>query len=329
MRFLPDRFTTLLIGTVLLASFLPIHGEAAVWFDLATNAAISLLFFMHGAKLSRSAAIAGFTHWRLHALIVGVTFVVFPLFGLFLGVFSPAFITPALYGGILFICVLPSTVQSSIAFTSIAGGNVPAAIGAATLSNILGMFLTPLLVGFLISGQGRGFSFDIVSTILLQLLAPFVLGQILQPWFSAPIARHKKVLTLLDRGAILMVVYMAFSDAVMGGLWRTLSVPDFAIMIITDIVLLFTVMAVTVIGSRRLGFSREDEIAIVFCGSKKSLASGMPMASVIFAGQNVGAMVLPLIFFHQFQLMVCAVLAQRYTSRTAEAGAGVAVPATP
>jgi hypothetical protein len=133
---------------------------------------------------------------------VGVTFVVFPLFGLILGVLSPALITPALYGGILFICVLPSTVQSSIAFTSIAGGNVPAAIGAATLSNILGMFLTPLLVTVLISGRGQGFSFDIVSTILLQLLAPFILGQILQPWIAGAIARHKKVLTLLDRGAI-------------------------------------------------------------------------------------------------------------------------------
>jgi sodium/bile acid cotransporter 7 len=175
------------------ASISNLFPKRQLGFDLATNAAISFLFFMHGAKLSRSAAIAGFTHWRLHALIVGVTFVVFPLFGLILGVLSPALITPALYGGILFICVLPSTVQSSIAFTSIAGGNVPAAIGAATLSNILGMFLTPLLVTVLISGQGQGFSFDIVSTILLQLLAPFILGQILQPWIAGAIARHKKV----------------------------------------------------------------------------------------------------------------------------------------
>jgi sodium/bile acid cotransporter 7 len=319
MRFLPDRFTTLLICTVLLASFLPIYGTAADWFDLATKCAIGLLFFMHGAKLSRAAVIAGFTHWRLHLFIVAVTFVVFPILGLMLGLLSPALLQPALYAGIMFICVLPSTVQSSIAFTSIAGGNVPAAIGAATLSNILGMLLTPLLVGLLISGHGEGFSFDIVGTILLQLLAPFVAGQILQPWISGFITEHKKVLTLVDRGAILMVVYLAFSEAVIGGLWRTLSISDFATMIITDMVLLFAVLVITTAGSRLLGFSREDEIAIVFCGSKKSLASGLPMASVIFVGQNVGAMVLPLIFFHQIQLMVCAVLARNYAAAGAKA----------
>lgn len=314
MRFLPDRFTTLLICTVVLASFLPISGIAAEWFDVATTCAIGLLFFMHGAKLSRSAVVAGFTHWRLHLLIVAVTFFVFPALGLLLGLASPALLNPALYAGILFICVLPSTVQSSIAFTSIAGGNVPAAIGAATLSNILGMLLTPLLVGLLLGGHGGGFSLNIVGTILLQLLAPFILGQVLQPWIGKFMARYKKALAIVDRGAILMVVYSAFSAAVIEGLWRTLSIGDFAVMIITDMVLLFAVLGITTLASRMLGFSREDEIAIVFCGSKKSLASGMPMASVIFAGQNIGAIVLPLIFFHQIQLMVCAILARNYAA---------------
>jgi sodium/bile acid cotransporter 7 len=67
--------------------------------------------------------------------------------------------------------------------------------------------------------------------------------------------------------------------------------------------------------SRRLGFSREDEITIVFCGSKKSLSSGIPMAKVFFAPGALGMVILPLMLFHQIQLMVCAVLAAQWARR--------------
>ena len=312
-RFLPDTFTTLLVAAVLLASVLPITGEAQVRMALATKLAIALLFFLHGARLSRDVVIAGLLHWRLHGVILFVSFVIFPLLGLAIGLLLPASLPPALYTGILFLCVLPSTVQSSIAFTSMAGGNVPAAICAASASNILGMFLTPLLVGLLLSASGGGgFSMTALEQILLQLLAPFILGQILQPWIGDWIRARKKLLSPVDRGSILMVVYLAFSSAVVEGLWRTLSLRDLGIVVAVDVVLLATVLTVTMFGSRFLGFSRDDEITITFCGSKKSLASGVPMAGAIFAGQSVGAIVLPLMLFHQIQLMVCALIAQRY-----------------
>ncbi|MGO7424179.1 bile acid:sodium symporter family protein, partial [Rhizobium ruizarguesonis] len=220
--------------------------------------------------------------------------------------------------GILFLCVLPSTVQSSIAFTSMAGGNVPAAICSASASNIFGMFLTPLLVGLLFSVGGHGgFSFDALEQILLQLLAPFIVGQILQPWIGDWIRAKKKILMPVDRGSILMVVYLAFSTAVVEGLWHTFSIADIAVVIVADVVLLAIVLVLTMFGSRWLGFNKADEITITFCGSKKSLASGVPMANVIFAGQSIGAIVLPLMLFHQIQLMVCAVIAQKYAAAAA------------
>lgn len=312
-RFLPDTFTMLLLAAVLLASVLPVTGGAQVWMALATKLAIALLFFLHGARLARDVVIAGLLHWRLHGVILFVTFAIFPLLGLAAGLVLPSSLPAALYTGLLFLCVLPSTVQSSIAFTSMAGGNVPAAICAASASNILGMFLTPLLVGLLLSASGGGgFSMTALEQILLQLLAPFVLGQILQPWIGDWIRARKKLLAPIDRGSILMVVYLAFSSAVVEGLWRTLSLQDLGIVALVDVVLLATVLTVTMFGSRFLGFSREDEITITFCGSKKSLASGVPMAGAIFAGQSVGAIVLPLMLFHQIQLMVCALIAQRY-----------------
>ncbi|WP_083531016.1 bile acid:sodium symporter family protein [Pararhizobium antarcticum] len=329
-RFLPDTFTILLVLTVGLASLLPISGVAAEWFALATKVAIGMLFFLHGARLSRDVVVAGILHWRLHLAILAATFGLFPLLGLAAGFIPAWLLPPALYTGILFLCVLPSTVQSSIAFTSISGGNVPAAICAASASNIFGMFLTPLLVGLLFTASGqRGFSLAALEQILLQLLAPFILGQILQPWIGDYIRARKRLLMPVDRGSILMIVYLAFSDAVTGGLWHTFSIRDLTVVIGLDILLLAIVLLVTMLGSRQLGFSREDQITITFCGSKKSLASGVPMANVIFAGQSIGSIVLPLMLFHQIQLMVCAVIAQKYAERGRRLDAEAAVATQP
>ena len=314
-RFLPDTFTLLLVSTVVFASFVPIGGVAAYYFGLATKFAIGPLFFLHGARLSREVVVAGLLHWKLHITILAATFVLFPLLGLSTSVLVPEILSPSLYAGIIFLCVLPSTVQSSIAFTSMAGGNVPAAICAASASNIFGMFLTPLLAGVLLTASGHaGFSFDALQSILLQLLAPFVLGQILQPWIGNFIRSKNKILMPVDRGSILMVVYSAFSQSVNEGLWQTTSLHDLGILLVIDIVILAIVLAVTMFGSRLLGFSRPDEIAITFCGSKKSLASGVPIANVLFAGQAIGSIILPIMLFHQIQLIVCAVIARRYAS---------------
>ncbi len=310
-----EWYTLAIVGMVVLASFLPISGKPAAAFDTATTLAIALLFFLHGARLSRDVVIAGLTHWRLHIVILATTFVLFPLLGLIIWAI-PGILPEALMTGIMFLAVLPSTVQSSIAFVSIARGNVPAAVCAASASNIFGMFITPLLVGLIFHniGSGPGFSFDALESILLQLLLPFVAGQIVQPWLGPALRRHRLLTQTVDRGSILMVVYAAFSEAVIGGLWHKVSLDALAIVVAIDIVLLAAVLLITWFGSAALGFNREDRITIVFCGSKKSLASGAPMANVLFAGQDVGAIVLPLMFFHQIQLMVCAVLARRFAA---------------
>lgn len=319
-RFLPDTFTILLVCSVALASLLPATGSFADYFGIATSIAIGLLFFLHGARLSTDVVIAGMLHWRLHLVILLTTFGVFPLAGMTLGLIPDSVLPQPLYLGILFLCVLPSTVQSSIAFTSMAGGNVPAAICSASASNIFGMLLTPLLVGLLFSVGGHGgFSWDVLQNILLQLLAPFVVGQILQPWIGKWIRSKKKLLAPVDRGSILMVVYLAFSRAVVEGLWQTYSLRDIAIVVGLDMLLLAFVLTFTMRGSRFMGFSKPDQITITFCGSKKSLASGVPMAGVIFAGQSIGAIVLPLMLFHQIQLMVCAAIAQKYAASAAAA----------
>jgi sodium/bile acid cotransporter 7 len=315
-RFLPDNFTLAMIVTVAAASLFPCVGQAAVIFNDTTHIAVSLLFFLHGAKLSREAVVDGITHWRLHLLVLLCTFALFPLLGLMLKPALMPLVTPDLYLGILFLCMLPSTVQSSIAFTATARGNVPAAICSASASNLLGIFLTPLLVGLLTTARMKGdSSLESFIQIATQLLLPFVAGQVARRWIGAWVERHKIVTRAVDQGSILLVVYTAFSESVGQGLWHQLSWTALAGLLLIDVVLLGLVMGITAQVSRRLGFSREDRIAIVFCGSKKSLASGVPMAKVLFAGGTLGAVVLPLMLFHQLQLMVCAVMAQRYRKR--------------
>jgi len=316
-----EPFILALLGTVLLASFLPARGFAASVFDVLTTAGIVLLFFLHGAKLSRQALIDGARNWRLHLAVLAITFVLFPLLGL--GLVSLPLLQGPIAAGLLFLTLLPSTVQSSIAFTAIARGNVAAAVCSASFSNLLGIFVTPALVALLMTAPGAsaGISIESVETIALQLLLPFLLGHGLRPWLGGFVSRQKKLVTMVDRGSILLVVYTAFSAAVVEGLWQRVSGETMALLLLVCCVLLGVVLLVTYAAGRLLGFDRADAIVLLFCGSKKSLASGVPMAGVLFPAAQVGAVILPVMIFHQIQLIACAVIARRYSEHVAGEGA--------
>jgi sodium/bile acid cotransporter 7 len=311
----PDPYIVAILLMVVLASLLPVSGHGAVWFGWLTKAAIALLFFLHGARLPREQVVAGLIHWRLHLLVLASTYLLFPLLGLLI-VRLPETLLPApLAAGVIFLCLLPSTVQSSIAFTSQARGNVAAAVVAASTSNLLGVVLTPLLVGLVLHTTTGGVSLKAVQDVAVQILLPFVLGQLARPWLQGWVARHAKLVSYTDRGSILLVVYGAFSAAVVGGLWRQVSALELGVLLAICVVLLTVVLVATVTAARMLGFSKADEIVIVFCGSKKGLATGVPMASILFPAASVGFIVLPIMLFHQIQLMACAVIAQRYGAR--------------
>ena len=312
-----DGYVLLLLATVAVAAILPARGVGAEVMDKVTYLAVAVLFFLYGARLSPKAILDGILHWRLQGLVLLTTFAFFPLLGLGITTLFRPLLGTDLAFGLMFLAVLPSTVQSSIAFTSIAHGNVPAALCSASVSNILGIVLTPMLVAVFLSSHGAGFSLDSLRDIGLQLLLPFVIGQLVRPMLGSWIVRHKRLTTIVDRGSILLIVYAAFSEGVVAGVWSQLSWDSLILVILLDMLMLAIVLVATTWVSRRLGFSREDEIAVVFCGSKKSMASGIPMANILFAGQAVSLIVLPLMLFHQIQLIVCADLARRYAARKA------------
>lgn len=327
--FLPsiDPFLLWLIAMVAAASLLPVRGAAANWFDVLADAAIALLFFLHGAKLSREAVLQGAGNWRLHLMVLASTYLLFPVAGLAMERLAASWINPLLLSGVLFLTLLPSTVQSSIAFTAMARGNVAAAVCSASLSNLLGILLTPLLVGIFIQSArtGQGGDWGAVRSIVLQLLVPFLAGHFLRPLIGRWVDGHKAMLMPVDRGSILLVVYSAFSAAVVNGIWDALDLSDLAGLLAVSAAILAFVLIVNGLAARFAHLPRADAIVLLFCGSKKSLVSGVPMAGALFAPAEVGMVVLPLMIFHQLQLFVCAWLAARF----ARAGGDAALPAAP
>ena len=308
----PDPFLTALILLPVLATVLPARGGVAEALDTATIAAICLLFFLHGAKLAPSQTAAGFKRWRFQLLVLGATFVVFPILGLVITAAPSSLLSPALATGFLFLCILPSTVQSSIAFTSVARGNVALAVSSASISNVLGVIITPLLAALLIGSQVH-ITPESILGIVGQLIVPFVAGQLLHRRIGDWLARNKVLVSIVDQGSVLLVVYVAFSTGVTQGLWTV--VPPVQLL---TVVLLAVVMALFAGVGAASGLPRADKIVLFFCGSKKSQVSGLPMAFLLFPAAEVGVMVLPLMVFHLIQLLVCAVIANRLGTNSAE-----------
>ncbi len=314
-RFFPDPFIFWLVGAVILAGLLPVRGTAAAAVDRVTLAAIFALFFLHGVRLPREALLSGISDWRLHAAILGATFLVFPAAGLTLHALFPGLLQPELWTGILFLCVLPSTVQSSIAFTSIARGNIAGAVAAAAFSNLVGVFLTPLLVGLLLQTQGAQISFSGIGKIAALLFLPFLLGHALRPLIFPLVKNRPRLTTIVDKGTILLAVYGAFSAAMIEGIWGRVPPASVASLAGLCLILLAIILIATWGIGRLGGFSEGSRATILFCGSVKSLASGAPMARILFPGAGAGLVILPIMLFHTLQLIVCAWIAARIGTR--------------
>lgn len=311
-RFLPDPFIPAVLLTLLLATLWPASGDVAVAVGVLAKAAVMLLFFLHGAKLPRENLVAAVTHWRLHLLILASTYLLFPVLGLALTSLIPSLLPAQLWAGVLFLCALPSTVQMSIAFTAMARGNVAASVTSAAASNLLGVFLTPLIAGALLQAQGSGaLPLDSIWKVVVQLLLPFAAGHLLRPLLADWAARNKRLITWSDRLTILLAVYSAFSAAVIDDIWSDFTLATLLTLAAVCGVLLTSVMLLTIGGSRILGLTTPDQRSVQYCGSFKSLVSGVPMASVLFPSPAIGAMILPVMIYHQLQLMVSATVAPR------------------
>ena len=299
-----------------LAWAFPEPGAAGGWMhpELLTKIGVALIFFLHGAALSFAALKAGTLRWPLHLVVQSSTFLLFPLLGLALNLALGEHVSPDLKLGLFFLCALPSTVSSSVALTAAAHGNVAGAVFNATLSSLIGIFLTPLWIAYVLNARGNSLEIGpVILDLLRWLVLPLAIGQAMRPLIGTWITRHKARISLVDRGTILLLVYTSFCDSFKEGVWSRVTTPQLWLILAIAAVLFTAVMAAVSLATNALRFSREDRIAAMFCGSKKTLASGVPMAKLIFgAHPALGLILLPIMIYHPLQLVICGVLAERW-----------------
>ena len=319
MKFKFDWFLTGLFLAVLLAWFFPEPGAKGGWLhaDILNKCGVALIFFLHGVALSFSALKAGTLKWRLHVVVQSMTFLIFPLIGILLYFLSRGMINDSLRLGFFFLCALPSTVSSSVAMTAAARGNVPAAVFNATLSSLIGVFITPLWMGLVMNTSGHSMPVgEVILDLNIWLILPLVVGQLCRPVLANFVHKHKKGVHVADRMTILILVYTSFSESTKQGVWSGQGAQTLILAVVGSAVLFSLIMFITGKVSDRMGFPVEDRIAVLFCGSKKSLAAGVPMAQLIFGSHpSLGLFLLPVMVFHSVQLIICGWLAGRWAQR--------------
>jgi solute carrier family 10 (sodium/bile acid cotransporter), member 7 len=324
MKFKIDWFLAGMVAAVALAWLFPGPGAqgGAMHPELVTKLGVALIFFLHGVSLSFAAMKAGTLQWKLHLVVQGCTFLFFPLLGLVLLKLVGNSMSPDLKLGFFYLCALPSTVSSSVAMTSAARGNVPAAVFNATLSSLLGVFLTPLWMGWMLRGVNHPVPMvSVIEDLLQWLVLPLVIGQICRPWLGNWVSRHRKGVHLADRLTILLLVYTSFCDSMKWGVW-TKHGPGTVMAALVGTTLLFWIVILAVgAASDYLGLSFEDKITAVFCGSKKTLASGIPMAQLIFGSHpGISLILIPIMIYHPLQLVICGAIAGRWARRSIQSG---------
>nr|WP_119008858.1 bile acid:sodium symporter family protein [Vibrio superstes] len=322
-RIKKEWFLVGMVVAIAIAVLTPEWGKSGgiLHLDTVTILGIALVFFLHGLSLSPKAIIEGLSNWKLHLYVQSATFVAYPLLWLIFGQGFMAYMPAALAFGFCYLFVLPSTISSSVAMTAIGKGNLPGAIFNASLSSILGVFITPLLIQAFMGMEGAELNLmDSVISISKMLLLPMILGQLMRPVLLNWTQEHKSIVNKLDKYVILLIVYSAFCDSIAHGIWSDFS----PLLLLVSALICFAVLMVMVHsiqwGAKRLGFNHQDEVAAVFCGTKKTLAAGIPMAKVIFAHDpNLGMILLPIMLYHPIQIFYCAVLANKYAKVSLEA----------
>lgn len=307
-----DRFVLLLLSAVLLGWVLPVSGDGLNIARDVSFAGIFALFFLHGLKLPGHEVAHAMKGWRVQAAMLGFTFVAMPVLGWGLVQVAGLVVPAALAAGLLYAAILPSTVQSAISYASLAKGNVAASVVGAALSNLVGILATPALFALLLgAAAGAAVTGDVVVRIMTVLLLPFVLGQAAQRWLGGWAIRQQSLLNLFDRGVILLAVYVAFSAAVIGGAAAVVSGVSLIFLLLFAGVFLVLAFALAWGLGGLTGLARADRVSLLFAGAHKSIATGAPMAALLFPAEVAGLMILPAIIYHQLQLIASAPIAAR------------------
>ncbi|MDQ8205475.1 bile acid:sodium symporter family protein [Pelagicoccus sp. SDUM812003] len=325
-----QSFTLALVGAVVVAILLPDLGVKGgpLRAELTTKIAVFLTFLLQGLSLPTRQIAASAAKFKIHFYCQVANFVIAPLLMLGYLPLVGMFLIPDIHPGFLYLAALPTTISSAIVMTSSSGGDGSTALFSTTLSNILGIFITPTLCAFLLAtGPSQGGSLgELIGKLSLLVLLPIVVGQLLRPFVREWVNRSKKLFKRLSNGFIVFIVYAAFCQSVKNGIWLQIGAPAVLATLVVTLVFLLLFSSVVWFGSKLITSRRPERIAAFFCGSQKTLATGVPMASVIFANQSgsmaavsIGLIILPLMCYHPLQLILAGLLSPRFTKWAEEA----------
>jgi sodium/bile acid cotransporter 7 len=306
-------FFLCLVATVFLAWLFPEFGSAnsAMPLRQITGYGVSVIFFFYGVQLDFKSLVEGLRNWKLHLTVQSTTFILFPLFAAIIVYFFGK-VNEQLWLGFFYLCALPSTVSSSVVMVSIAGGNVAAAIFNASLSSIIGIFMTPVWMSFYNVQAGSDVALsDAIGKLCIQVLVPVIVGMLFHSRIGAWVLKYKTWLRFTDQFIILLIVFTAFAESFLGKMFDSFSAQQIVLLGIAMLAFFLVMAAIMFLVSSSLRFSIADRITVIFCGSKKSLVQGAVMGRVLFPDPVVfGVILLPLMLYHALQLMAGSMLAQ-------------------
>lgn len=310
-----NGFFFCLIGMIVVAYFYPSLGteQSILHLPQIAEYGVSLIFFFYGLKLNPEKLKAGLSNWRLHLAIQLTTFVLFPLMVLGVGHVFAMDTSSLIWIGVFYLAALPSTVSSSVVMVAIADGNLPAAIFNASISSIIGIFITPIWMSGLLQQQDANFDVShVMIRLCVEVLLPVVLGYFLHKKLGKWAERYNNTLRMFDQGVILLIVYTSFCESFASNMFSSHSVAEIAQLGFWMLVFFLAVFGIMNLISHWFHFNRQDRITVLFCGSKKSLVQGAVMGKVLFPNPVVlGVVLLPLMIYHALQLMVGSMIAQK------------------
>jgi solute carrier family 10 (sodium/bile acid cotransporter), member 7 len=312
----PDKFVLAILSGVFLAWVFPhaARGQGSIILDHISTAGIFVIFLVYGLRLSPEKFMLGMKNWRLHIVVQSATFILFPLIIL---AFYPLIQSPeheVLWLGLFFMAIVPSTVATSVIMVSIGKGNIPAAIFNSSISGMIGIVVTPLLMGLFLQQTAGGYDFTaIYLRLTLGIILPVILGLLMRSrWYSYAV-RYSRESGMFDKAVILLIVYKSFAKSFNDAVFDSIHIIDLLLLAVAVILLFFIIYGLIHVISAILKFSREDRITALFCGSQKSLVHGTVFASVLFAGYHAaGLILLPLMLFHAWQIFIISIIAARY-----------------
>ena len=314
-----DKFVLSIIATILIAYFFPQWGtqESEIPIDTISSVGISLIFFFYGLKLSPTKLKAGLKNWKLHLLVQGSTFLMFPLLVLMFRPLIQNAEQETIWLAFFFLAALPSTVSSSVVMVSMAKGNIPAAIFNASISGIIGIVITPLWMGLFVDDAQSDFDFTaIYMKLIVQIILPVILGLLLQRFLGSFAQKHSSKLTLFDKSIILLIIYKSFSESFYNNIFSSVSFLDLLAIFIGVLFLFSVAFYLTKFMAEKLKINKEDQITAQFCGTKKSLVHGTVFSKILFGNMaSVGIILLPLMLFHATQILIISIIASKLAKR--------------